>query len=130
MAKSPSIFNKLDWPLVITYLVLMFIGLITVYAAGFNPEHPKIYDISQTYGKQLVWIAACLLLGFIIINMSSKVFSVFAYAYYVLILLLLILVLFIAKEVGGAKAWIDLGFFRLQPSEFAKFTTCIGLLYQ
>jgi rod shape determining protein RodA len=129
MAKTTSIFNKLDWPLVITYLVLMLIGLITIYAAGYNPEHPKIYDISQTYGKQLIWIAVCLLLGFIIINMSSKVFSVFSYAYYGIIILLLIIVLFIAKEVNGARAWIDLGFFRLQPSEFAKFTTCLALAY-
>ena len=129
MAKSPSIFNKLDWPLLMTFLILMVIGIITIYAAGYNPEHPKIYDISQTYGKQLIWIGICLLLGFIIINMSSKVFSVFAYAYYGIILLLLVVVLFIAKEVNGAKAWIDLGFFRLQPSEFAKFTTCLALAY-
>jgi rod shape determining protein RodA len=129
MAKSPSIFNKLDWPLLMTFLILMVIGLITIYAAGYNPDHPKIYDISQTYGKQLIWIGICLVLGFIIINMNSKVFSVFAYAYYGIILLLLIVVLFIAKEVNGAKAWIDLGFFRLQPSEFAKFTTCLGLAY-
>jgi rod shape determining protein RodA len=129
MAKSPSIFNKLDWPLLMTFLILMVIGLITIYAAGYNPEHPHIYDISQTYGKQLIWIGICLVLGFIIINMSSKVFSVFAYAYYGIILLLLIVVLFIAKEVNGAKAWIDLGFFRLQPSEFAKFTTCLALAY-
>jgi rod shape determining protein RodA len=129
MAKTTSIFNKLDWPLVITYLALMLIGLVTIYAAGYNPDHPKIYDISQTYGKQVIWISVCLLLGFIIINMSSKVFSVFSYAYYGIIILLLIVVLFIATEVNGARAWIDLGFFRLQPSEFAKFTTCLALAY-
>ena len=129
MAKTTSIFNKLDWPLVITYLVLMLIGLITIYAAGYNPEYPKIYDISQTYGKQVIWIAVCLLIGFVIINMSSKVFSVFSYAYYGIIILLLFIVLFIAKEVNGARAWIDLGFFRLQPSEFAKFSTCLALAY-
>ena len=129
MAKTTSIFNKLDWPLVITYLVLMLIGLITIYAAGYNPEYPKIYDISQTYGKQVIWIAVCLLIGFVIINMSSKAFSVFSYAYYGIIILLLFIVLFIAKEVNGARAWIDLGFFRLQPSEFAKFSTCLALAY-
>lgn len=129
MAKNTSIFNKIDWPLMITFLALMFIGLITIYAAGFDPEHPKIFDLSQTYGKQLLWIGVNLVLGFIIINISSKVFSVFSYAYYAVILLLLIVVLFIAKEVNGARAWIDLGFFRLQPSEFAKFTTCLALAY-
>lgn len=129
MTSGYSIFRKLDWPLVITYLLLMFIGWITIYSAGLNSDYPKIYDLSQTYGKQMLWIAICLFLGFLIINMSSKVFSVFAYAYYIIILVLLIIVLFVAKEVNGAKAWIDLGFFRLQPSEFAKFTTCLALAY-
>lgn len=127
MAKNTSIFNKLDWPLVLSYLALMMIGLLTIYAAGYNAEHPKIYDLTQTYGKQLLWISVCLVLGFIIINMSSKVFSVFSYAYYGIILILLIVVLIVAKEVNGARAWIDLGFFRLQPSEFAKFTTSLAL---
>lgn len=127
MKQTASILNKIDWPLVIAYLILMAIGLLTIYSAGYNPEHPKVYDVTQTYGKQVIWIAVSLLLAFIIINVSSKIFSVFSYAYYVVIILLLILVFFVAKEVNGAKAWIDLGFFRLQPSEFAKLTTCFAL---
>jgi len=127
MKQTASILNKIDWPLVIAYLILMAIGLLTIYSAGYNPEHPKVYDITQTYGKQVIWIAVSLLLAFIIINVSSKIFSVFSYVYYAVIILLLILVFFVAKEVNGAKAWIDLGFFRLQPSEFAKLTTCFAL---
>lgn len=107
--------------------MLMFIGLITIYSAGHNPEHPKIYDLSQTYGKQVLWIGVSLILAFIITNLSSKFFSIFSYFYYAIVIVLLILVFFVAKEVNGAKAWIDLGFFRLQPSEFAKFTTCLAL---
>lgn len=127
MRQTPSIINKLDWPLITSYLMLMFIGLITIYSAGHNPEHPKIYDLSQTYGKQVLWIGVSLILAFIITNLSSKFFSIFSYFYYAIVIVLLILVFFVAKEVNGAKAWIDLGFFRLQPSEFAKFTTCLAL---
>ena len=39
----------------------------------------------------------------------------------------LVLVLFIGKEVGGAKAWFDFGKFGLQPAEFAKFGTIVGV---
>jgi rod shape determining protein RodA len=127
MRQTQSIINKLDWPLISAYLILMAIGLLTIYSAGHNPDHPNIFDLTQTYGKQVLWIGVSLFLGFIIINVNSKIFSVFSYFYYGIIILLLILVFFVAKEVNGAKAWIDLGFFRLQPSEFAKFTTCLAL---
>ena len=42
-------------------------------------------------------------------------------------LALLVVTLFIAVTSHGGKSWIDLGFFRLQPSEFAKFATALAL---
>lgn len=124
---ASSIINKLDWTLIGTYLLLMLIGWITIYSAALNPDKPNIFDFSMTYGKQFVWMAVSLFLAFIIINSSSKLFSVFAYGYYVATIIMLLIVLFAAKEVNGARAWIDLGFFRLQPSEFAKLATCLAL---
>ena len=125
--QTASIVNKLDWTLIGIYLILMIIGWITVYSAGYNPDHPNIFDISMTYGKQFVWICISLFLAFIIINANSKIFSVFSYFYYFITIVLLVIVFFLAKEVNGAKAWIDLGYFRLQPSEFAKLATCLAL---
>lgn len=125
--QTASVANKLDWTLISIYLLLMAIGWLTIYSAGFNPERPNIFDVTMTYGKQFIWIVVSLFLAFVIINSSSKIFSVFSYGYYILTIFLLIAVFFLAKEVNGAKAWIDLGFFRLQPSEFAKLAACLAL---
>ena len=125
--KTSSIVNKIDWQLTIAYLVLMFFGWIAVYSAAYNADHPNIFDFKMTYGKQFVWIVVSLIIGFVIINLSSRLFSAFANVYYVITILLLILLLFFGKEVNGNRAWFDLGFFRLQPSEFSKISTALVL---
>jgi rod shape determining protein RodA len=127
MKTTASLSTKLDWQLIIAYILLMLIGWISIYSAGYNSEGPNIFNVNYTYGKQFVWIVLSLIIGFFILNVNSKIFSMFANVYYFLTLGLLVLVFFLAKEVNGAKAWIDLGFFRLQPSEFAKFTTALAL---
>jgi rod shape determining protein RodA len=105
----------------------MFFGWIAVYSAAYNADHPNIFDFKMTYGKQFVWIVVSLIIGFLIINLSSRLFSAFANVYYVITILLLILLLFFGKEVNGNRAWFDLGFFRLQPSEFSKISTALVL---
>ncbi len=125
--KTSSIVNKIDWQLTIAYLILMFFGWIAVYSAAYNADHPNIFDFKMTYGKQFVWIVVSLIIGFLIINLSSRLFSAFANVYYVITILLLILLLFFGKEVNGNRAWFDLGFFRLQPSEFSKISTALVL---
>ena len=127
MRKTQSISNKLDWKLLSTYIAIVLIGWMTIYSAAYNTEHPFFFDFSQPYGKQFIWIIISSLIGIFILNVNSRLFSAFAYVYYIISLLLLVIVFFLAKEVNGAKAWIDLGFFRLQPSEFAKFTTALAL---
>ena len=54
-------------------------------------------------------------------------FEGFAYIIYFIVILALIGVLFLGIEVNGAKSWYDLGFLRIQPAEFAKFSTCMAV---
>ncbi len=119
--------GNIDWTTLITYLTLVLIGWITVYSAGYHPEDPGIFNFKETYGKQFVWMCFCTLMGVVIFNIDSKFFSSLAFVYYGISLVLLIVVYFTARDINGAKAWIDLGFFRLQPSEFCKFTTALAL---
>ena len=127
MRNTNGIFTNIDWFLVIMYLVLVLMGWVNIYAAVYNEEHQSILDITQKYGKQLLWIISSIVLALIILTIDGKFYAAFSFPIYGLVVLLLILVYFIAPEVNGARAWIEIGNFKLQPSEFAKFATNMAL---
>ena len=127
MNKQRSPFFNVDWIVVITFLVLCIIGWFNIHAAVYNPEKPSIFDLETNYGKQLLFIISALILGLVILLLDSKFFNTFSPVFYGITLLLLVLVLIVGRNVGGNQAWIPIGSFRLQPSEFAKFSTCLLL---
>lgn len=102
-------------------------GLLSIYSAVYNPEHPSIFDRSQRYGAQFVRILTAIVLIFIILMIDMKFFTSFSYLIYGATILLLLAVLLFGKEVAGSKSWIEIGSFRLQPAEFAKFATNLAL---
>ncbi|MBQ2510610.1 MAG: rod shape-determining protein RodA [Bacteroidales bacterium] len=118
---------KIDWWTVVIYLVIMFFGWLNVYAAGYSEAHSSIFDFSVQHGKQFIWIVMALALAGVILLTEPRLFSNTAYAIYGFVMGLLVLTLFLAVTVNGGKSWIDLGFFRLQPSEFAKFATALAV---
>jgi rod shape determining protein RodA len=108
-------------------MLLVFIGWLNIYAAVFNEEHQSIFDISQRYGKQLMWIGAACILAISILLIDFRFFSSFGYALYIIMLLLLIGVVLFGTEVKGARSWFTFGSMAIQPSEFAKFATGLAL---
>lgn len=127
MREQRSIFDGIDWVLVGLFLILVFMGWINIYAAVFNEEHQSILDSTQRYGKQLFFIVFAIFVGLVIMLIDGKFFSTFALPIYGLTMLLLVVVLFTARDVAGARSWIDIGAFKLQPSEFAKYATSLAL---
>lgn len=127
MRQRKSIFHNIDWWLVGLFLLLVIMGLLSIYAAVYNPEHPSIFDQSQQYGSQFIWILTSFVLAFIILMLDVKFFTSFSYLIYGGSVFLLLLVLFFGKEVAGSKSWIQIGGFGLQPAEFAKFATNLAL---
>ncbi len=127
MNNQRSIFFNVDWFIILTYIVLCVIGWFNIHAAVYDPLNPTILDLDTNYGKQLIFIISALIIGFTILLLDSKVFTTFSTIFYAITIILLILVLLIGRNVGGNQAWIPIGSFRLQPSEFAKFATCLLL---
>lgn len=127
MRERNNIFNNIDWPLTILYLVLVLMGWFNIYAAVYNEDANSIFDITQSYGKQLVWIITSLFLALLILLTDARFFSTFAYFIYGQLILILLIVLAVGTEVSGSKSWFQVGSFAIQPAEFAKFATNLAI---
>lgn len=109
-------------------MALVILGWFNIYAAVYDETvSQSMWDLSLNSGRQLIFIAASIviIMGIIIIDM--RFYEAFAYVAFGIILFLLLLVPIFGKEVGGNKAWIGIGSFGVQPSEFAKFITALAV---
>lgn len=127
MRNDKNPFANIDWLLVALYGVMVLLGWINIYAAVYNEEFASIFDMSQKYGKQFLWILTSLVLILLIVIVDGKFFRTFGYALYGIMMLGLLGVLFFGKEIAGARSWYAFGSFSIQPSEFAKFATALAL---
>jgi rod shape determining protein RodA len=127
MRNNNSLLANLDWATVLIFLALTFMGWVSIYSAVYDEEYSSIFDMSQRYGKQMIWIILAIVLGFIVMLTDAKFFSAFAFPIYFLILIVLVGVLLFGITIAGSKSWFQIGGFALQPSEFAKFGTALAL---
>jgi len=128
MNNQRNFFLNVDWVIVIIYLALCTIGWFNIHAAVFDERHPDLLDFETNYGKQFLFILIAMAVAIVILLLESRFITALSPAFYGITVLLLMLVLVVGRNVGGNQAWISLGGgFRLQPSEFAKFTTCLLL---
>jgi rod shape determining protein RodA len=117
-----------DVRLICYYLALVIIGWITIYSTCYIPDgSTPIFDFGQPYSKQMLWIGTSIVLATIILLIDSGIIQHYAYFFYLFCLILMILVIFIGAEINGAKSWIKIGSFSIQPTEFMKVATALAL---
>lgn len=126
MKREESLFGNIDWTLFIVFAVMVLIGIANVYSAAFNPKAPFLFDFSQKYGKQIMWVAFSTFLGLLVFLIDASIYRKFAIPIYLFCLVLLVIVLFM-PPVNGARAWLGIGSLGIQPAEFAKIGTAIAL---
>ncbi len=123
--------NNIDWVTVALYAAIVFWGWLNIYAVTYDPEaSSSIFNLDinagpVNAGRQLLYIVGAVMIIVVILIIDMRFYETFAYIIYGLILFLLLLVPIIGKEVGGNKAWLGIGTFGVQPSEFAKFATAL-----
>ena len=99
---------------------------MTIYSASLPIEETSIFDLSQTYGRQMLFIGLAIPLIFIVLFTDAKIYERLSFVFYGvgIILLLGLFVFGVTKK--GQTNWYQFGGFGFQPSEFVKIAT--GLL--
>jgi len=113
------LYYHIDWAMIFAIAALCAIGLANIYSATGGPT--RVYW-TQIYGLVLGAIALAVALAIDYRTLCDK-----SHWLYLVIVALLLYVLFFGAVRGGSRRWIDLGFFNLQPSEFAKATLALVL---
>jgi rod shape determining protein RodA len=126
MRKDETLVSHLDWPLFISFVLMLIMGLATVYSVAYNPENPSLFSFDEKYGKQIIWLAVALFLGLLVFLIDSDIYRKFAFPIYLVTLSLLVVVLFM-PAINGAHAWIGVGSMGIQPAEFAKISSALLL---
>ncbi len=127
MNRRNNIWRNLDWLTAGLFIILVSLGWINIYSAEYNDQNPGILNLSERYGKQLLWIGAAIIVVIFLIIIDARFYMFFSYYLYAAVILSLVAVIFFGKEIHGSRSWFVFGDFRLQPSEFAKFATSLAL---
>lgn len=127
MRREQNILKELDWTTIILWFTMVVCGWFTIYAACYDFENYDIFDLSLRHGQQIVWIGLSMLAAVFMLVLDTKFYGNIAPFFYAFMILLLILTIFIAPDVKGSHSWIQIGGFRFQPAEFAKYATALML---
>ena len=127
MRVAKNIFANIDKTSILLYMILIIFGWINIYASQYNEYINFSIDLNSRYGKQIYFIVFSILIAFLILIIDWKFFYSITYPIYFVIILLLMIVLINGVATNGARSWFEMGSFKLQPAEFAKFTTALAL---
>jgi rod shape determining protein RodA len=104
-------------------------GWLNIYSSSLSSieQETSIFDFSQIYGKQFLFIILTIPLIFIVLSVDGKFYEKFSSVIYVIGLLSLAGLYVFGKTVKGQANWYSFGSFGIQPSEFVKAATAMAL---
>lgn len=114
-----------DYTLLVTVIFLMFFGIIMIYSASAYESMLKFNDAQYYLRRQLIATAAAALALFICTWLDYKVFVKMAMPMIVISIVLVIIVMLTGEEVNGARRWIRIGAFSMQPAEVVKLSIIV-----
>lgn len=123
-----AIYSKLNWTIIICYILLIIIGWVNIYAATFSESADSLFSLDTRSGMQFIWIgAAAILATSILFIINPKIYPIVSPWLSIGVITLLVAVLIVGREINGSKSWLMIAGLGIQPSEFSKITTALLL---
>ncbi|MEO0037819.1 MAG: Peptidoglycan glycosyltransferase MrdB [Bacteroidota bacterium] len=127
--KNQSITNHIDWISVGLFITLVLMGWLNIYSSSLSAVtgDSTIFDLSQFYGKQLLYIVLTIPLILVLLFVEGKFYEKYSSIIYTISMLSIAGLFVFGKSVKGQANWYSFGSFGIQPSEFAKAATALAL---
>ena len=123
--RNQSVRNRIDWITILLYVILVGLGWMTIYSASLPVEETPIFDLSQTYGRQMLFIGLAIPLILVILFTDAKIFERLSFVFYAIGILPLLGLFVFGVTKKGQTNWYQFGGFGFQPSEFVKIATAL-----
>ena len=113
--------KNIEWSIGIIAIILCIIGLVALFSATQETEYDE-------FNKQCIWLVVSIIISVIVMFINYETMVKVSPIFYGIFIILLLVVLF-TTPINGASSWFDIGFFSLQPGEFAKIFVILFLTY-
>src|SRR5207253_5364208 len=117
------LYYHIDWPLIIAIIALCSLGVLMIYSTTFDPTR----GTARMYTTQLYAIVIGMGALVFMLSIDYRTFTDKSHLIYIGVCALLLYVMFFGTVQMGARRWIPLKVFNLQPSEFAKIGVALVL---
>lgn len=122
-----NVLQRIDGILLLLYLVLVCVGLLTVFSVEYRSTDPSIFMATKSHMRQATWLGISLFVGTLILSTDSKFFSSFAFLSYTIGIFLLLITIVAGTDIKGSHSWLGAGSVRFQPGEVHKIFTSLAL---
>ncbi len=123
---AKRIFEVFDYVLLVCVLILVSLGISFIYSSGVDSDGILV---TNEYIKQIIWASIGLVFLIFFAFIDYKKFEKYIGWIYLGLVLVLIYTKFFGRYVNGARSWIGLGEFGIQPSEFGKIIYILMLAH-